>query len=141
MPRLSVWFVRAALLHLAIGFSFGALLLWNKALPLGAQASAWTWRLLPAHMEVLLMGWTVQLALGVAYWILPRWRSQRGDVRLAWAAFFLLNTGVLIVAAAAFMPAPAWGTTLGRVLEVGAATAFALHAWPRVKASAGGQQG
>lgn len=137
MPRLSVWFVRAALLHLAMGFTFGALLLWNKALPFGAlggvQMSAWTWRLLPAHMELLLVGWTVQFALGMAYWILPRWHSQRGDVRPAWAAFCLLNMGVLMVAAAAFAPALTWGPALGRALEVAAAAAFALHAWPRVK--------
>ncbi len=139
MPRLSVWFVRAALLHLAVGFTFGALLLWNKALLAGpprvawAQLGAWVWQLLPAHMELLLVGWTVQLALGVAYWILPRWQSQRGDVRPAWAAFFLLNTGVLIVAVAAFAAAFTWGPTVGRALEVAAAAAFALHAWPRVK--------
>ena len=141
MPRLSVWFVRAALLHFATGFTFGALLLWNKALPLGAQVSLWTWRLLPAHMELLLVGWTVQLAMGVAFWILPRWRSQRGDVRPAWAAFILLNGGVLVVAAAALAPEPAWGIFIGRALEVGAAVAFALHAWPRVKPWAEGATG
>ncbi len=133
MPRLSVWYLRAALLHLATGFTFGALLLWNKALPFGAQAGALIWRLLPAHMELLLVGWTVQLALGVAFWILPRWQSQRGDVRPAWAAFFLLNTGVLIVAVAAFAPAADWAPALGRALEAAAAAAFAVHAWPRVK--------
>lgn len=133
MPRLSVWFLRAALLHLAVGFTFGALLLWNKALPLAPQASALTWRLLPAHMEILLVGWTVQLALGVSFWILPRWQSARGDERPAWVAFFLLNAGVLLVAAAAFAPGLAWVAALGRTLEVGAAAAFALHAWPRVK--------
>ncbi len=133
MPRLSVWYLRAALLHLATGFTFGALLLWNKAQPFGAQIGAWTWRLLPAHMEFLLIGWTVQLALGVAYWILPRWRSQRGDVRPAWAAFFMLNAGVLIVTAAPIVPALTWPVALGRALEVAAAAAFAWHAWPRVK--------
>ena len=129
MPRLSVWFVRAALLHFATGFTFGALLLWNKALPL----NAFTWRLLPAHMELLLVGWTVQLALGISFWILPRWHSQRGDVRPAWAAFFLLNLGVLIIVSSAFWPAPVWATALGRTLELAAAAAFAVHAWPRVK--------
>ncbi len=133
MPRLGVWFVRAALLHFATGFTFGALLLWNKALPLGPSVSAWTWRLLPAHMELLLVGWTVQLALGVSFWILPRWRSERGDVRPAWAAFFLLNAGVLIIVVGAFLPTPAWGTAAGRALELAAAGAFAVHAWPRVK--------
>jgi hypothetical protein len=33
MPRLSVWFVRAALVYLALGFTCGALLLAHKACP------------------------------------------------------------------------------------------------------------
>jgi hypothetical protein len=84
-------------------------------------------------MEVLLVGWTVQLALGVAYWILPRWQSQRGDVRPAWASFFMINAGVLLVALAPFMAAWEWAPAAGRALELAAAAAFAWHAWPRVK--------
>lgn len=128
MPRLSAWFIRAALIYLALGFTFGALLLWNKGVPLHPL----TWRLLPVHMEFLLVGWTVQLALGVAFWILPRWQGERGDVRPAWAAFVLINAGVLLVAGAPF--AGVAGMTLaGRACEAAAAAAFALHAWPRVK--------
>lgn len=128
MPRLSVWFIRAALLYLAAGFTFGALLLWNKGIPLHPLI----WRLLPVHMEFLLIGWTVQLALGVAFWILPRWQGDRGDVRPAWAAFVLINAGVLLVAAAPFANV-AGMTPAGRACEAAAAAAFAFHAWPRVK--------
>ncbi len=129
MPRLSVWFVRAALLYLALGLTLGMLLLWNKGIPLDPQV----WRLLPAHIEFLLLGWTVQLALGVAFWILPRWQTQRGDVRPAWLAFGLLNAGIWCVVLAGWLSLPGWVTTLGRVGEAAAAGAFALHAWPRVK--------
>ena len=90
MPRLSVLFVRASLVYLAIGLTVGMLLLWNKGVPI----SPYVWMLLPAHIEFLLIGWIVQLALGVAFWILPRWQTQRGDVRPAWAAFVLLNVGI-----------------------------------------------
>ena len=34
MPRLSVWFIRLSLIYLALGFTFGGLLLLNKGLPL-----------------------------------------------------------------------------------------------------------
>jgi hypothetical protein len=129
MPRLSVWFVRVALLHLALGFTLGALLLWHKAYPLHPLL----WRMLPMHMEVLLVGWTVNLALGVAFWILPRWQSQRGDVRPAWAALALLNAGVWLVALAPYAGAANALTAAGRLLEAAAALAFAVHAWPRVK--------
>ena len=129
MPRLSVLFVRAALGYLALGLTLGMLLLWNKGIPI----SPFVWLLLPAHIEFLLIGWTVQLALGVAFWILPRWQTQRGDVRGAWAALFLLNLGIWCVVLTPWFNLPYWVLALGRGCEALAAAAFALHAWPRVK--------
>lgn len=129
MPRLSVWFIRVALLYLIAGFTFGALMLANK----GHSLSPLLWRLLPIHVEVLLMGWIVQLALGVAYWILPRFRQERGNTQAAWAAFVLLNTGIWMAGLSSVFNGPSWAPLLGRLVEVAAAAAFALHAWPRVK--------
>lgn len=129
MPRLSVWYVRTALIYLALGLTFGMLLLWNKGIPI----SPYIWQLLPGHIELLLVGWTVQLALGVAFWILPRWQTQRGDVRPAWLAYILLNLGVWCVVLTPWLGLPYWVLSLGRVCEAAAAGAFALHAWPRVK--------
>ncbi|HRA68121.1 MAG TPA: hypothetical protein PL187_19000 [Caldilinea sp.] len=129
MPRLSAWFVRAALSYLTLGFTFGALMLANKGIPLHPLL----WRLLPAHIEFLLFGWTVQLAFGVAFWILPRWQTQRGDLRPAWAAFILLNGGIWLVVLGGWSNGPAWWLAAGRLLEVAAMAAFAVHAWPRVK--------
>ncbi|MEO6057284.1 MAG: TonB-dependent receptor plug domain-containing protein, partial [Gemmatimonadales bacterium] len=52
------------------------------------------WR--PLHAELLQVGWTVQLAFGVAWWILPRFRGpERGREELGRLAFILLNTGAL----------------------------------------------
>lgn len=129
MPRLSVWFIRAALLYLVAGFTVGALMLANK----GVALSPLLWRLLPIHVEVLLMGWIAQLALGVAYWILPRFRQERGNTRTAWAAFILLNTGIWLAGLSLVFNGLPWVPLLGRLAEVSAAAAFALHAWPRVK--------
>ncbi len=129
MPRLSIWFVRASLLYLATGFTLGALMLSNK----GVQLDPWFWRLLPVHIEVLLLGWIVQFAMGVTFWMLPRFQSSRGDVRPAWAAFFLLNSGLLLASFSAIFGLPAWLFATGRVLEIAAVAAYAFHAWPRVK--------
>ncbi|MCB0253048.1 MAG: hypothetical protein KDI55_04905 [Anaerolineae bacterium] len=129
MPRLSVWFIRASLMYLAAGFTLGALMLANK----GLRLEPFIWRLLPAHIEVMLVGWTVQLAMGVAYWILPRFQSSRGNTRAAWLAFVLLNGGVLLAVAAIAPGAPAGATLAGRLLQAAAAIAFAVNAWPRVK--------
>lgn len=138
MPKLSVWMIRTSLLHLSIGFTLGGLMLFNKGIPV----DGWLWALLPLHMEMLLIGWLVQLAMGVAYWILPRfykyvareetYSNPRGNIQMAWAAFVLLNAGVLLVGLAGW-----WGGTglriAGRVMESLAALTFALHAWPRIK--------
>lgn len=130
MPTLSVIAIRAALLQLALGFTFGALMLSQKGI--GWLPSAW--RLLPAHIELLLLGWMAQLAIGVGYWILPRFGGRRGNVRLAWAAVIALNVGVLLSASRPIFGLPPAATTIGRGLSAAAVIAFALHAWPRVKA-------
>lgn len=129
MPRLSVWMIRTALLHLLAGFTIGALLLANK----GILIHPLLWRLLPIHIELLLLGWTLQLALGVAFWILPRFQNERPRTGLAWAAYLLLNTGIGLVAGGVVWTA--WPLLLfwGRLIEVAAVTTFAIHAWPRIK--------
>jgi hypothetical protein len=130
MPRLSVWMVRLSLAHLAMGFTFGSLLLANKGIPFAPAV----WSLLPAHMELLLVGWVVQLAMGVAFWILPRFGqgASRGDERLAWLAFGLLNLGVVLIAAQPVIRL-AWLPLAGRLAESGAALLFLLSQWRRVK--------
>jgi cbb3-type cytochrome oxidase subunit 1 len=128
VPRLSVWLIRAALLALTAGAALGALLL---AAPGSLGVTRWR----PLHAELLLVGWTVQLAFGVAYWILPRFRrgAERGRDELAWAAFALINLGVLLVGLG--RSGVGWETwaLAGRGAEGLAALAFAAHAWPRVK--------
>jgi hypothetical protein len=136
VPRLSVWWVRTALAELAVGLTLGALLLANK----GVSFAPGLWRWLPVHIELLLLGWTLNLALGVAYWILPRFKAgaPRGAAWPAWAAFALLNAGIALVCVAPWLPVGAsadWQLT-GRIAEIGAAALFALHAWPRVRAFA-----
>jgi hypothetical protein len=49
MPKLSVWFVRASLIHMGIGFFFGSMILHHKGVPI----YPWTWRLLSPHIELL----------------------------------------------------------------------------------------
>ena len=134
MPRLSAWSLRASLLYLLAGFTFGALLLANKGQPFWPQV----WWLLPAHIEFLLVGWTVQLALGVAFWILPRFQGgSRGNEALARSAILLLNLGVLLVAGQTLATqglAPLF-LLAGRLCQGLAGILFALHALGRIKPS------
>jgi hypothetical protein len=130
MPRLSVWFIRLGLLYLAIGFSIGALMLANK----GLAVAPWLWRLRPAHVEFLLIGWIVQLVMGIIFWITPRFHSSRGNARPAWVALVLINIGVLLISLSAVLGLDGWHLVAGRLAELCAVVAFARHAWPRIKA-------
>lgn len=130
MPPLSALFVRLALVHLGIGFSIGGLMLANKGVPF----AGWLWRLRAAHVEILLIGWFVQFALGVAFWIAPRfWEKPiRGDVRGARLAVLLLNAGLWLVAITTSLAWASRWVLVGRLLEVGGGLSFAWHLWPRI---------
>ncbi|RPI91308.1 MAG: hypothetical protein EHM40_16095 [Chloroflexi bacterium] len=128
MPRLSVWFVRASLIYLLLGFTFGALILAQK----GISFYPTVWNLFPVHMEFLLIGWFAQLAMGVAFWILPRFSAgpPRGNVRLLWISFVLINLGILFSVLYLWFPA---AMAIGRAAEAGAGIVFAVGLWRRVK--------
>ncbi len=130
MPRLSQWYVKLSFGYLLAGFTVGALLLANKGRPLHPAL----WSLLPAHIEWLLLGWVAQLTLGVAFWILPRfWKEpRRGNTTGAAVAIVLLNGGIILISLGALLGLGPWATATGRLLEVGAAAAFAHSALPRV---------
>ncbi len=130
MPRLSIWAVRVALLYLLAGFTIGAFLLVNKGT--GAFPVAWRW--FGAHQEFLFIGWMAQFAIGIGYWIFPRYRgNHRGNPFAAIATLVLLNAGILLTFAGTFWGLPT--TIWGRSLQFAAALSFALYAWPRVKPS------
>jgi hypothetical protein len=126
MPRLSAWFIRASLIYLLIGFTFGALILAQKGIPYHPAV----WNLFPTHIEFLLLGWLVQLAMGVAFWILPRFGRQRGNEKLIWGAFISLNLGISLTA---FQPWLSYALLAGRILEFAGILLFIIGSWPRVK--------
>jgi hypothetical protein len=89
--------------------------------------------LLPAHIEILLVGWTAQLAMGVIFWIAPRFQSSRGDVRPIWGAILLLNAGIWLVIVGVVLDLGGWNVVAGRLAEMSAMAIFAWHTWPRIK--------
>jgi len=101
----------------------------------------WLWSLRFAYVHLLLVGWTVQFACGVAFWILPRLDAggDRGDERLIWLCYGSLNTGVILAAINDPLVAVIGATgvlwtlpVLGRLLYIVAITAFVIHAAARV---------
>ncbi|PKN90993.1 MAG: hypothetical protein CVU44_21275 [Chloroflexi bacterium HGW-Chloroflexi-6] len=129
MPQLSRLFIRASLIYLFLGFTFGALILANKGIPF----APWLWALIPAHIEFVIIGWLTQLALGVAFWILPRFASSspRGDEYWSWAAFILINLGILTYSLAPLVVL-SWFQPLARALQTLGLMAFVLGNWQRI---------
>jgi surface polysaccharide O-acyltransferase-like enzyme len=132
MPALARWYVKTALLYLALGSLMGAIILWNKGLPIPGA-----WSLLAAHIALVTWGWLLLLTMGVAYWILPRWGAERRRIWLAVTAYVCLNAALWLVGLAPWLQA-SWPNALGGALQAAACLAFALHAWPRVRKSAYG---
>lgn len=130
MPRLSVYFVRASLLYLLLSFTIGGLMLANK----GIMISPYLWALLPLHIEFAFTGWMIQLTMGIAFWILPRFSSgaPRGNEQLSWLAFLLLNSGILFTAMDIPLEMP-WLILIGRILQVVGLISFVFGNWRRVK--------
>ncbi len=141
MPTLTRWTIRAALIYLVVGLVTGALYWAN------AQWSFWPLlgSLNPIYIHLLVVGWLTQLAIGVAYWMFPviRKDNMRGDPRLAWAVFVMLNAGLIL--RAMFEP---WrslqpsdlngiGLVLSALLQVIAGYLFVILCWPRVRERAG----
>jgi hypothetical protein len=131
MPRLSRWFLVSAMCYLLTGSAAGAALMLSRANAI--HAPAW---LLPMHIEFMLTGWSVQLAMGIAYWILPRHKVEpaRGSPALAWGSFAILNLGVLQAAlAGSIRPWP--GAILGHAAEAAGVLLFATGIWQRLPRS------
>lgn len=130
MPTVSMWTVRAALFWLLAASALGALMLARNALGIPGLASH-----IPMHAEMMLVGWMMQLAVGVAHWILPRGRDGNGRGR-GWpivTVVLALNAGVIAVIGGYPLP--------GRILETASIVGFALQGAPRIKAAGWGSTG
>jgi cbb3-type cytochrome oxidase subunit 1 len=128
--------LRAALIWFGIGATMGGLMLAHKGVLFAPQV----WSFYATHVHMMLVGWTAQFAMGVAFWILPRLDAggSRGAVRMAEMSFGCINAGMLVMlvsglAGALGASSTSWPNGLAGLLYAVAALAFAVHAWPRVR--------
>ncbi|HSJ55488.1 MAG TPA: hypothetical protein VLC52_17230 [Anaerolineae bacterium] len=140
MPPLVRLFVRTSFLYFLAAFVLGALMALDGWLGLGR----WLRAVYLSQLHLLVVGWITQLALGVAYWMFPRFRKDmnpepRGSDRLTWAVFILLNAGLILrfLFEPFYLMGPsAWlaaTVALSGVLQALAALAFAVLIWGRVR--------
>jgi hypothetical protein len=138
MDRISIVMVRAALAWLVLGIVVGGLMLVDRAIP--GDWRAW---MSPSHGHMLFVGWFLQFALGIAYWLLPRKRNP--ELPLGYpempglVAVATLNVGLIcrVLAEPFERTGRASDLTLtllamSAILQVVAVVIFVTQLWPRV---------
>ncbi len=122
--------IRVAFINLICGTTIGALILIQKGLPY--FAGIWRWR--SAHIEYLLVGWVLQLTMGISFWILPRFRDKARQPS-KWQpilAIIVLNIGMWMICLSVPLSFPPNIPFFGRILELLAILLYIFHAWRRV---------
>jgi hypothetical protein len=135
MPLLTRWYIRSALVYLI------AALLLAVVLALPINLPPFIRFMNPAYFHLFLVGWVTQMIFGVIYWMFPIiTRAQpRGNERLGWASYMLLNVGLLLrlIGEPLVSTRPetgvGWLLAISALLQWLAAVLFVMLAWPRVK--------
>lgn len=134
MPKVSRFFIKASLIYLVGALVCGVAI----HVPMWPRFAA----LFPTYVHLFVVGWLTQLIFGVALWLFPKKSREqpRGYDALSWACFGTLNVGLLMRAAAE--PGLIFGDAAGvygwllvasAALQWGAAMAFVVNIWPRIK--------
>jgi hypothetical protein len=133
MPRLTRWCVKTAMLYLLGALLLGVFLQGPAAhTPILVAAR-------PTYLHLLVVGWLTQLIFGIAFWLFPRYSSDRprGHESLGWAAYGFLNVGLVLRVlgepGAALRVLPGWLLVLSAVAQLIAGWTFVFAIWPRVK--------
>ncbi|MBP7686511.1 MAG: hypothetical protein KA765_01325 [Thermoflexales bacterium] len=138
MPRLTRYFIKTALVYLAVAVAIGLLLAARSTVDLPPELLALT----PVYFHLFMVGWVMQLIFGMLFWMLPKYSRERprGHERLAWAAYVLINAGLILrvigeplVAVRSDLGA-GWLLVLSALLQLIGGWAFIVAVWPRVKA-------
>ena len=136
MDRLSSLMVRASFIWLLAGVVVGGLMLTDRSLP-----GEWRLWASPTHGHILFVGWFVQFALGIAFWLLPRRRSPEQPLGypegVAIGAVTALNLGLglrVIGEPAERTGNAGWTQAVlagSALLQVGAVALFVALLWKR----------
>jgi heme/copper-type cytochrome/quinol oxidase subunit 1 len=137
MPLLTRWYIKSALAYLVAALLLAIVL----ALPNALNLPSFIRFMNPAYFHLFLVGWVTQMIFGVIYWMFPiiTRARPRGNERLGWASYILLNVGLLLrvigepLTSIRSEAGLGWLLALSALLQWLAAVLFVILAWPRVK--------
>jgi hypothetical protein len=137
MPTLTRWHTRMSLLCFMLALLLGVLVAAQAPFKIAAPLFVFT----PVFFHLFMVGWVAQLIFGIVFWMFPHYSKEkpRGDERLGWLVFWLLNLGLLLRVigepAQAISPHPVWGwaLALSAVFQWLAGLFFVINTWGRVK--------
>lgn len=92
------------------------------------------WSLLPLHYTILIWGFFIQLIMGTAYWMFPKFLSNRprGSSWQTWFVFYNYNLGLVLYLITKFMIPINPLTLLGKFLIFLGLVTFIKLTWTRV---------
>ncbi|WP_101071732.1 hypothetical protein [Rhodohalobacter barkolensis] len=130
MPSQSIWMIRSSLLYLLLSVSVGTLILIHKVI----AVHPFIWALLPAHYEMAIWGWVVQLAMGTAYWMFPKKLSEprRGPGWAGWLVFGFYNFGLMLLVITTLFQTHFFVSIASRGLILSSILIFAILMWQRI---------
>ncbi len=130
MPRITRYFIKAAMFYFAAGLLTSFLISARTLLSLPAALANMT----PTYLHMLVVGWITQLIIGIAYWMFPKFSKAepRGDERVGWAVFALLNVGLALRVIGEPLNI-GWMLPLSSLMQFFAIWMFIIVVWPRVK--------
>ncbi|MBM9591199.1 hypothetical protein JWG41_12120 [Leptospira sp. 201903075] len=129
LPIQSIWLIRVSLIYLIFGSSLGAIIMVNKAIFLDPRI----WNLLPFHYTILIWGFFIQLIMGTAYWMFPKFLLERprGATWQAWVIFYSYNLGLILYFIAKFIIPFDPLALLGKILIFFGLVIFIKLTWVR----------
>ena len=72
MPRLTRYFIKTALVYLALSLTLGVVLAARPALALPDELAAFS----PVFFHLFMVGWVTQLIFGMLFWMLPKYSRE-----------------------------------------------------------------
>lgn len=137
MPMLSRWFIKTGMIYFVIGLLMGAILLAQPVMGWSSNVQV----LRPVYLHFLFIGWVTQIIMGVGYWMFPKYSKEkpRGNEKLGWVVFVLLNLGLILraISEPAMVLAPqlgfGWVLALASMCLLLAGWGFIANTWGRIK--------